>query len=158
MDPLRCNFTSDKIRPSSPVVSPDGSPRLHVPSPIITRRTRTDSTSARASLNPVELGKVKYFSRSKGHGFIAPNDGTDRDDIFVHVSDIEGEYVPLAGDEVKYRLCPIPPKFEKCQAIHVEIVNFTPEVHLKWDTPPEHHPSSSATPTEENSSCNLSSN
>ncbi|XP_075220559.1 cold shock domain-containing protein CG9705-like [Lycorma delicatula] len=144
MDPLRvvCNMKDN--RPSSPVVSPDGSPRLHVPSPIITRRTRTDSTSARACLNPIEKGTVRYFSRSKGHGFIAPENGGE--EIFVHVSDVDGEYVPLPGDEVKYRLCPIPPKFEKHQAVHVEIVNFTPEVHLKWDAPPEHLTCSTPTP------------
>ena len=48
---------------------------------------------------------------------------------------IEGEYVPLPGDEVQYKLCPIPPKFEKNQAINVRIVNLTPEVHLRWDCP-----------------------
>lgn len=48
---------------------------------------------------------------------------------------IEGEFVPLPGDQVHYRLCPIPPKLEKCQAVHVEIVNLTPQVHLKWDSP-----------------------
>lgn len=51
-------------------------------------------------------------------------------------SSIEGEYVPLPGDEVNYRLCPIPPKFEKNQAVHVRIVHLTPEKHLKWDEPP----------------------
>jgi len=50
-------------------------------------------------------------------------------------SSIEGEYVPLPGDEVKYKLCPIPPKYEKNQAINVQIVNLTPEVHLRWDCP-----------------------
>lgn len=48
---------------------------------------------------------------------------------------IEGEFVPLPGDEVRYRLCPIPPKLEKCQAVRVEIINLTPQVHLKWDSP-----------------------
>lgn len=48
---------------------------------------------------------------------------------------IEGEYIPLPGDEVKYRLCPIPPKYEKNQAINVHIINLTPEVHLRWDCP-----------------------
>lgn len=51
---------------------------------------------------------------------------------------IEGEYVPREGDEVKYRLCPIPPKFEKDQAVHVEIINFTPGVHQRWNAP-QHH-------------------
>nr|XP_018903602.1 PREDICTED: cold shock domain-containing protein CG9705 [Bemisia tabaci] len=125
----------DNIKPSSQSASPNGSPnpRLHLPSPIITRRTRTESTSARALLNPQETGKVKYFCRAKGHGFITPASGGE--DIFVHISDIEGEYIPLPGDEVTYRLCPIPPKMEKCQAVHVDIVHFTPEKHLRWDSP-----------------------
>lgn len=46
---------------------------------------------------------------------------------------IEGEYVPLPGDRVKFRVCPIPPKLEKVQAVHVEIIDFGPEVHKKWD-------------------------
>ncbi|KAK6637998.1 hypothetical protein RUM44_008422 [Polyplax serrata] len=105
---------------------------LTLPSPIITRRTRTNSTSARALENPLEKGKVKMFCREKGHGFIK-SDRTG-EDIFVHISDIEGEYVPLSGDEVEYRLCPIPPKYEKTQAVHVNIVHLTPEVHVKWNT------------------------
>lgn len=108
-------------------------PTLQLPSPIITRRTRTLSTSAKAMSNPEETGKVKYFCRSRGHGFITPDNASD--DVFVHISDIEDEYVPLPGDEVKYRLCPIPPKFEKNQAVHVKIVNLTPQVHVKWNTP-----------------------
>lgn len=49
------------------------------------------------------------------------------------VISIEGEYVPMPGDEVQYRLCAIPPKFEKHQAVHVQISNLTPEVHHKWE-------------------------
>lgn len=56
--------------------------------------------------------------------------------MFLFYFSIEGEYVPLPGDEVIYRLCPIPPKFEKNQAVHVRIVHLTPEKHLKWDEPP----------------------
>lgn len=110
---------------------PTSPSHLQLPSPIITRRTRTASTSDRAMRNPIEEGKVKSFSRSKGHGFISPTSGGD--DIFVHISDIEGEYVPLPGDEVSYRLCSIPPKFEKVQAIHVHITHLTPEKHSKWE-------------------------
>ncbi|XP_050420819.1 cold shock domain-containing protein CG9705 [Adelges cooleyi] len=106
---------------------------LLAPSPIVTRRTRTDSTSALALRNPQVTGNVKYFCKSKGHGFITPDNGDA--DIFVHISDIEGEYVPLPGDRVRYRLCPVPPKLEKNQATHVEIINLTPQVHLRWDSP-----------------------
>ncbi|XP_068243221.1 cold shock domain-containing protein CG9705 [Palaemon carinicauda] len=119
--------------------SPNKTFSLQVPSPIITKRSRTKSTTEIASTNPDVKGKVKYFCRTKGHGFVTPEDGTE--DIFVHISDIEGEYIPLEGDEVTYRLCPIPPKREKCQATHVKIINFTPEVHHRWDCLPEeeHH-------------------
>ncbi|XP_039966359.1 cold shock domain-containing protein CG9705 [Bactrocera neohumeralis] len=106
---------------------------LQLPSPIITKRTRTASTSARALENPIETGIVKAFSRSKGHGFISPKSGGE--ELFCHVSDIDGEYVPQPGDEVRYRLCAIPPKFEKHQAVHVQIINLTPEVHHKWEEP-----------------------
>ncbi|XP_059480610.1 cold shock domain-containing protein CG9705 [Neocloeon triangulifer] len=121
------------------MLSPDspGQHSLQLPSPIITRRTRTHSTSERAMVNPLEHGKVKKFCRQKGHGFITREDG---DDIFVHISDIEGEYVPLPGDEVIFRLCPIPPKMEKFQAVHVKIINFVPEVHLRWDCPSAENP------------------
>ncbi|XP_065359538.1 cold shock domain-containing protein CG9705 [Calliphora vicina] len=128
--------TPEKLTPGKPPIyrrSSSGSPHstLQLPSPIITKRTRTASTSARALENPLVTGIVKSFSRTKGHGFIAPKSGGD--EIFCHISDIEGEYVPMEGDEVKYRLCAIPPKYEKFQAVHVNIINLTPEVHHKWE-------------------------
>lgn len=86
--------------------------------------------------NPEIEGTIKSFSREKGHGFIEQNNG---EDIFVHISDIEGEFIPQPGDKVRYRLCPIPPKFEKFQAVHVHIINLTPNVHQKWGPSPEHH-------------------
>uniref|UniRef100_A0AAQ5WYW3 CSD domain-containing protein n=1 Tax=Amphiprion ocellaris TaxID=80972 RepID=A0AAQ5WYW3_AMPOC len=67
-----------------------------IPSPLPTRRNRTCSATARAAEGPVFSGVCKYFSRSKGHGFITPSDGGK--DIFVHISDIEGEYVPVEGN------------------------------------------------------------
>ncbi|XP_060945535.1 calcium-regulated heat-stable protein 1 [Limanda limanda] len=102
-----------------------------IPSPLPTRRNRTCSATARASEGPVFAGVCKCFSRSKGHGFITPSDGGK--DIFVHISDIEGEYVPVEGDEVSYKVCSIPPKFEKVQAVEVTITHLNPgSKHETW--------------------------
>ncbi|NWU81929.1 CSDC2 protein, partial [Onychorhynchus coronatus] len=101
-----------------------------LPSPLPTKRTRTYSATARASAGPIFKGVCKQFSRSQGHGFITPENGTE--DIFVHVSDIEGEYVPVEGDEVTYKVCPIPPKNQKFQAVEVVLTNLAP--HTKHET------------------------
>ncbi|XP_078125616.1 calcium-regulated heat-stable protein 1 [Sander vitreus] len=102
-----------------------------IPSPLPTRRNRTCSATARASEGPLFTGVCKCFSRSKGHGFITPSDGGS--DIFVHISDIEGEYVPVEGDEVSYKICSIPPKHTKIQAVEVAITHLKPGTkHETW--------------------------
>ncbi|KAJ8253962.1 hypothetical protein COCON_G00205740 [Conger conger] len=102
-----------------------------IPSPLPTRRTRSCSASTRASEGPSFTGVCKCFSRSKGHGFITPADGGN--DIFVHISDIEGEYVLVEGDEVSYKICSIPPKHEKVQAVDVTITHLAPGTkHETW--------------------------
>ncbi|XP_036409429.1 calcium-regulated heat-stable protein 1 [Megalops cyprinoides] len=102
-----------------------------IPSPLPTRRNRTCSATARASEGPVFTGVCKCFSRSKGHGFITPSEGGS--DIFVHISDVEGEYVPMEGDEVSYKVCSIPPKHEKIQAVEVTITHLAPGTkHETW--------------------------
>lgn len=52
-------------------------PQLQSPYPIL--------RTARASAGPVFKGVCKQFSRSQGHGFITPENGSE--DIFVHVSE-----------------------------------------------------------------------
>ena len=49
----------------------------------------------------VATGKVKWFSDSKGYGFITSDDGTD---VFVHHADIQADgFKSLAeGDEVTF--------------------------------------------------------
>ncbi|XP_028268891.1 cold shock domain-containing protein C2 [Parambassis ranga] len=102
-----------------------------LPSPLPTKRTRTYSATVRAHSGPVYKGACKNFSRSQGHGFIRPSDGGE--DIFVHISDIEGEYVPVEGDEVTYKVCRVPPKNLKVQAVEVKIIHLNPGTkHETW--------------------------
>lgn len=121
--------------------SPPGSPmveRFLIPSPVPTRRTRTYSQSERARAGPVYHGRMKSFCRHQGHGFIIPNEGNEP--IFVHISDIEGDIVPVEGDEVSFKRCPVPPKFEKFCAVHVMITRFKEGVqHERWDSTPNPH-------------------
>jgi hypothetical protein len=62
--PCHTGSASPAHHSSSPL--PEG---IHVPDLIITRRTRTHSMSGRIEDRIVE-GNVKFFCRSKGHGFI----------------------------------------------------------------------------------------
>ncbi|KAK5850521.1 hypothetical protein PBY51_001396 [Eleginops maclovinus] len=102
-----------------------------LPSPLPTKRTRTYSATVRARSGPVFKGVCKNFSRSQGHGFIKPSHGGE--DIFVHISDIDGEYVPMEGDEVTYKVCPIPPKNQKIQAVEVVLTHLNPVTkHETW--------------------------
>jgi len=110
---------------------------LSLPEIIITRRTRTHSMNGRIG-EEIHEGIVKFFCRSRGHGFI--DDDEDPFPVFMHISDIEGEFIPRKGDRVRYQVCPMPPRFDKPQGVHIQIIDFTPEVHKKWsekETPEE---------------------
>ena len=48
---------------------------------------------------PLE-GTVSYFCRSRGHGYIRGDESGE--EHFVHVSDIESEFVPMKEDKVSY--------------------------------------------------------
>jgi len=106
-------------------------------STLMSRRARTSSVCERIQEGSC-TGTVTYFCKSKGHGFIRP-DNQDKmdsgDEHFVHVSDIDSQWVPLKGDQVSYRLCPIPPKFEKFQAVNVNISHMVDLPHKRWDNP-----------------------
>jgi cold shock CspA family protein len=129
--------------PTPPAGSPKGDGFL-VPSPIPTRRSRTYSQSERARAGPTLHGQIKSFCRERGHGFIVPLENYG-EPIFVHISDVEGELVPREGDEVTYKLCGMPPKYEKFCAVHVVIVHPRDDVpHERWG---EHHRGSATHPS-----------
>ena len=65
-------------------------------------------------------GVVKWFSRSKGYGFISP-DGEDQKDVFVHYSNILGDgFRNLdAGDKVTFVIEDTP---KGPQAVQVTVI------------------------------------
>lgn len=53
--------------------------------------------------------------------------------LSVLSTSIEGEYVPMEGDEVTYKICPIPPKNQKFQAVEVVLTQLAPHTpHETW--------------------------
>ncbi|XP_036602092.1 calcium-regulated heat-stable protein 1-like [Trichosurus vulpecula] len=100
-----------------------------IPSPLPTQRTRTFSVTVEASKGPIYKGVCKCFCLSKGHGFITPADGSP--DIFLHISVVEEEYVPMEEDYT-YKMYSIPPKNEKHQVVEVFITNL--ELGTKHET------------------------
>lgn len=53
--------------------------------------------------------------------------------VCFSLNSIEGEYVLVAGDEVTYKMCSIPPKNEKLQAVDVVITHLAPGTkHETW--------------------------
>lgn len=118
--------SSDFSPPSSP-----SSPTTHAMK-VISRRKRTVSESEKILAGPTYYGQMIEFCRQKGHGFVRPADGGEP--LFVHISDIDGDLVPREGDEVSYKLCPIPPKNLRFAAVHVQIVLLKSGVqHETWD-------------------------
>eukprot|EP00794_Sanderia_malayensis_P009182 gene9182-10156_t len=102
-----------------------------IPSPVPCRRTRTTSQSRIASDSPVETGVITEFSRSHGHGFVKA-DSEEEKHYFVHISDVEGEYVPQNGDKVEYRTIFMPPKLTEKQAVEVKLIKMGESKHERW--------------------------
>lgn len=96
------------------------------------KRVRTLSETERIASGPDYRGVIKNFCRNKGHGFIQP-DG-EAEPVFLHISDIEGEWCPKEGDVVSFKKALMPPKMQKYQAVHVHFVHLKEGVkHEHWD-------------------------
>lgn len=50
-------------------------------------------------MSTVEQGRVKWFDTGRGFGFLR----TPAGDLFVHINDVEGEFLPAKGDKVEYQ-------------------------------------------------------
>ena len=79
------------VRLSSSPGSPGMPHGLTLPDIIITRRTRTHSMNGRIE-EDVHEGTVRFFCRSKGHGFIDDDMATAAADAKVGVKDINLTY------------------------------------------------------------------
>ncbi|CAF1371516.1 unnamed protein product [Adineta steineri] len=116
------------------------SPRMndHLPHPIIPRRERTLSQCERALQSPSYEGIIDEFCREKGHGYIRPKENPSQL-IFVHVSDIDDDYVPKKGDLVSFKKMLMPPKNEKIMAVHIKLLHLAEGVkHESWEEAVEH--------------------
>jgi cold shock CspA family protein len=47
-------------------------------------------------------GRVKWFDPNKGFGFI--DGGKDQADVFLHSNHILGDFLPIKGDRISYKL------------------------------------------------------
>lgn len=47
---------------------------------------------------------------------------------------IEGEFVPVEGDDVTFKRCLLPPKNDKFSAVHVKITHMAEGTHEKWES------------------------
>lgn len=110
---------------------------LNIPSPVPCRRTRTTSLSLMAADSPLQQGTIVKFCREKGHGFVKPDD--EEKPIFLHISDIEEDYVVRPGDRVEFRTVPMPPKRVEQMAVEVHLLSLDESVpHERWDKLPDH--------------------
>jgi CspA family cold shock protein len=50
-----------------------------------------------------QIGKVKWFNRTKGYGFIEPDNGSK--DVFIHVSEIKKQGIsdPKEDQKISYK-------------------------------------------------------
>ncbi len=65
---------------------------------------RERSGQSAAARKPALTGKVKWFNKDKGYGFIIPDDGSS--DVFVHIKAVQRAGLPTLeqGQGVQFQL------------------------------------------------------
>merc|ERR1712179_428688 len=107
-----------------------------IPHPVPCKRTRTTSISKLAANSPEQFGTIIEFNRGKGHGFVKADNEEQK--IFLHISDIEDEYVAHVGDRIRFRTIPMPPRMTQKMAVEVSLVDIDETVnHERWDSKPD---------------------
>jgi CspA family cold shock protein len=85
-----------------PVSEPELCPNCRQKSPATTAVGDRQESPATTVDSGRQRGKVKWFSRQRGYGFIIVE--SSGEEIFVHRSDLEGIYSLMEGQEVEFEI------------------------------------------------------
>ena len=85
-----------------PVSDPELCPNCRQKGPTTMEASSRQESPATTVASGRQRGKVKWFSRQRGYGFIMV-EGSD-EEIFVHRTDLEGVYSLREGQEVEFEV------------------------------------------------------
>jgi CspA family cold shock protein len=108
-----------------PVSDPELCPNCRQKSPATTAIGGRQESPATTATSGRQRGKVKWFSRQRGYGFIIV-EGTG-EEIFVHRTALEGVYSLMEGQEVEFEIETTPkgPEAVKVSPLRVDAMPRT---------------------------------